>query len=125
MSLYQYIDTDHKPYSVDDPAIDKQETNLDAVIDEIFSVDPATGFPRGDIAYYLSKDGNPTIKDWLERNLMRPRAVNTGHVGMDEDMIEEFSRRPDESVEDYAARLASLRDEAIRNENESRLVQTD
>ena len=27
----------------------------------------------GDLSYYLSPDGNPTVKQWLENNLLKPR----------------------------------------------------
>ena len=52
-----------------------QKNDLDNILSEIFSPDPLTGAPKGDIAYYLSPDGNPMIKQWLENNLLSPRGV--------------------------------------------------
>lgn len=95
-------------------------SELKEVLDEIFSVDPVTGNPRGDIQYFLSKDGNPQVKAWLESNLLAPRRSDTGYNSkqFDDDIIAEFARNDGESVKDYSARLASLRDEALKNYEE-------
>lgn len=95
-------------------------SELKEVLDEIFSVDPVTGNPRGDIQYFLSKDGNPQVKAWLETNLLSPRRSESGYDSkqFDDDIIAEFARNDGESVKDYSARLASLRDEAIKNYEE-------
>ena len=95
-------------------------SELKEVLDEIFSVDPVTGNPRGDIQYFLSKDGNPQVKAWLETNLFTSRRSDTGYDSkqFDDDLIAEFARNDGESVKDYSARLASLRDEAIKNYEE-------
>ena len=104
--------------------IDRENTLLSSelkeVLDEIFSVDPVTGNPRGDIQYFLSKDGNPQVKAWLESNLFAPRRTDSGYDSkqFDDDLIAEFARNDGESVKDYSARLASLRDEALKNYEE-------
>ena len=93
------------------PQIDNSE--LKQVLDEIFSVDPVTGFPKGDIQYYLSSDGNPMVKQWLETHLLKPRQTSGQSLqGLTDDMIVEFSRVKGESIEDYQARLTSLYDSA-------------
>lgn len=96
------------------------DSNLKSVLDEIFAVDPVTGNPKGDIQYFLSKDGNPQVKAWLETNLLVPRRQNGGYDSSkyDDDLIAEFTREDSESVSDYSARLASLRDEAMKNYEE-------
>lgn len=97
------------------------EVQIDAalkdVLDEIFSVDPVTGNSRGDIQYFLSKDGNPQVKAWLESNLLQPRRENPSFEGKDvtDDLIAEFSRQSGESAESYASRLVSIRTEAEDN----------
>ena len=94
-----------------EPAPDTSE--LKQVLDEIFSVDPVTGFPKGDIQYYLSSDGNPMVKQWLETHLLKPRQSSGQSLqGLTDDMIVEFSRGKGESIEDYQARLTSLYDSA-------------
>lgn len=105
---------------IDVPKFEYDDSQLKQVLDEIFAVDPVSGFPRGDIQYFLSKDGNPQVKAWLESNLLQPRAVSSGSSveGVTDDMIAEFSRQPGESTASYAARLASIRDEAMNNANQ-------
>lgn len=109
----QSIDVDRR--SVDNvPDYVMSESDLQIVLTEIFSVDPDTGFPRGDIAYFLSKDGNPQVKAWLESNLLSPRAKQTGTSldGVTDDFIAEYARNDGESVADYALRLRGYYDSA-------------
>lgn len=96
-----------------DPVPQVDTSELKQVLDEIFSVDPITGFPKGDIQYYLSADGNPMVKQWLETHLLKPRQTSGQSIqGLTDDMIAEFSRVRGESIEDYQARLTSLYDAA-------------
>lgn len=97
-----------------DPAYVPSASQIDEILKDIFSVDPDSGLPRGDLAYYLSPDGNPTVKAWLENNLLKPRAsrVGTSIDGVTDDMLAEYSRGKDESVSDYAERLRSIYDSA-------------
>lgn len=97
--------------------VSKVETNLDTILKEIFEVDPISGCPKGDIAYYMSANGNPQVKDWIQCNLLQPRSVLLGSdpSKVSDDLINEFSRRKGESTEDYAARLVSIRTEAEEN----------
>lgn len=124
-SLYNGISTlsgvltDVYDPSIDDvPEYEVSRSDLDSVMDEIFSVDERTGLPKGDIQYYLSKDGNPQVKAWLEKNLLMPRAKSSGSSLEDvsDDLIAEMSKSVDETYESYVARLASIRDEVIQNE---------
>lgn len=114
----QYEDL-KEPLTYDFPPFDPdvQSEQLKEVLDEIFAVDPVTGNPKGDIQYFLSKDGNPQVKAWLESNLLQPRAVANGYdtSKYSDDLIVEFSRGSNESVEAYAERLQSLRQEAEDN----------
>lgn len=97
-----------------DPAYVPSDSDFDRILKEIFSVDPSTGLPQGDLAYYLSPSGNPQIKQWLENNLLKPRAekVGTSVEGVTDDMLVEMSRGDKESVEDYALRLRSIYEES-------------
>ena len=82
-----------------------QKNDLDNILSEIFAPDPLTGAPKGDIAYYLSPDGNPMIKSWLETNLLAPRGVRSSNGQYDDDIIAEYSRNADESVDAYRQRI--------------------
>lgn len=114
----EHIDSSLR-YCKEVPKFEYDDSQLKQVLDEIFSVDPVSGFPKGDIQYFLSKDGNPQVKAWLESNLLQPRATSRGSSveGVTDDMIVELSRQPGESTSSYAARLASIRDEALNNAN--------
>lgn len=96
-----------------DPKPQVDDSELKSVLDEIFSVDPVSGFPRGDIQYYLSADGNPLVKQWLETHLLQPRRVSSSNPdGVTDDLINEMSRGANESVSDYQSRLMRLYDSA-------------
>ena len=95
------------------PEMELDESQLKAVLDEIFSVDPISGFPKGDIQYYLSSEGNPQVKQWLENNLLAPRMNSSKNPeGVTDDMIAEFSKKKNESASAYAERLMSIYDSA-------------
>lgn len=111
--LYKNIKTDFfyvPPVEENVESVD----DLKPLLDEIFSCDPVTGMPRGDIAYFLSKDGNPQVKAFIESVLFAQRS----DIGMndpskiDDDLIVEYSRKDNESVADYAKRLSQFRDTA-------------
>lgn len=100
-----------KEYRIELPEEVPGTSDIDIILREIFSVDPETGLPRGDIAYYLSNDGNPAVKDWLVNNLLKPRGISSPNE-VDDDTLLEFSRGTGESVSDYAMRLANIFNEA-------------
>lgn len=113
----QYAPLISEPVDQEFPEVDPDAVSndpLSQVLNEIFSVDPETGNPRGDIQYFLSKDGNPEVKAWLESHLLQPRVVQSGNdpEKVADDLIYEFSRRSDESVQDYQDRLIQIRDTA-------------
>ena len=88
------------------PVVDGVHKNdVDNILSEIFAPDPITGAPKGDIAYYLSPDGNPMIKQWLETHLLAPRGVISSNGQYDDDTIAEYSRNADESVDSYRERI--------------------
>lgn len=93
----------------DEPFVD-DNSEIANVLKEIFAVDDRTGLPQGEIAYYLSPDGNPQIKEWLLNNLMRTRSFSVGGTDYDvtDDMLEEFSRQPNESLGDYRKRIYDI-----------------
>lgn len=101
--------------SVVDPEYVPTDSEMDRIFKEIFSVDENSGLPKGDLAYYLSSDGNPQVKAWLENNLLKPRAAATGTTleGVTDDMLAEFARGSKESPEDYATRLKGIYDKSV------------
>lgn len=111
----QYEGLDNDPCIIPDPAPVKSDSDYDKILEQIFSVDPVSGLPMSDIQYYLSPNGNPTVREWLMNNLLKPRSVSSGKSieGVTDDMIHEFSRRVDESLESYVGRISNIRQEAI------------
>lgn len=109
-AVYQGIEEQETNGSAPDPEYKPSESNLDEIIREIFCVDPISGFPKGDIQYYLSKDGNPDVKRWIENNLLSPRVASGQSTpeGVTDDMIAEMSRQPGESLVDYSSRLRNI-----------------
>ena len=111
----------NEPAEIEEKLYIPDESEIMNVIKEIFSVDPVSGAPLGDIAYFLSPNGNPTIKAWLTNNLLKPRfGAQMRDENLSDDLIVEFSRQADESVDDYAARLVGYRDSAIEEYNKSK-----
>lgn len=103
-----------------DPDFIPSNEEIDRIIRDIFSIDEISGLPKGDLAYYLSPDGNPTVKAWLENNLLKPRSVAGSSLdGLTDDMIEEYSRKSEESVSDYSSRLLGIYDSAMAEYNKS------
>ena len=126
-SLFKYMGCmmamDDVPRRVPDPEFQFSQTDVDRILNDIFSVDERTGLPKGDIAYYLSPDGNPAVKDWLVNNLLQPRVVGSSSIkDVSDDTIEEFARRADETIFDYRERIYNIgvaaREEAERLANE-------
>lgn len=110
----------NEPIDIEEKEYVPDESEIMNVLKEIFSVDPVSGAPLGDIAYFLSPNGNPTIKTWLTNNLLKPRyGVQMRDDNITDDMLVEFSRNADESIDDYAVRLAGYRDSAIEEYNKS------
>lgn len=105
------------------PEYEKKEVlvrnKFDDLLDIIYSIDSRTGTPSGDLAVFMSKDANPEIRDFIQKNLMMeiPSAEGSGLVMSDalrnsftknitDDDIAEFSRNAGETSEDYAKRLS-------------------
>ena len=47
---------------VDEDFVSSPESQFDIILNEIFSVDPVSGLPKGDIAYYLSEKDQHQLK---------------------------------------------------------------
>ena len=102
-----------KHNGVVDPEYIPTDSDMDRILAEIYSVDENSGLPKGDLAYYLSPNGNPQVKAWLENNLLKPRAaaLGTSVEGVTDDMIAEYAKGSNETAEDYTARLKKIYDD--------------
>lgn len=116
MSMYEGCDPIYVSPVVD-PEYVPVDDDMQRILKEIFSVDETTGVPKGDLAYYLSPDGNPQIKQWLVSNLLQPRAIVQGSSveGVTDDILAEYAKGRDESVEKYRDRLISIYQKATED----------
>lgn len=110
MSSYNY------PFVEVDNTIDvKKEDNVD-ILNIIFGVDPKTKLPRNDLGLLQSKDTNPEIVAFIQKELLKPREVvgeTSGQFSeLDDDTLLEYSRKPHESTIDWAYRL---KDKVVQN----------
>lgn len=87
------------------------------LFDMIFSVNPVTGFPNGDLACYLGENTNPEIKIFIESQLLKEIPVDSGlsipqdvlnqmNSKITDDDIAKFSRNHGETADDYAKRMS-------------------
>lgn len=80
-----------------------------SLFDIVFSVDPVTGLPEGDVAMFLNKNVNPDIKRFIELNLHSPVTVSGDAAGdfsgLSDDDILQFTRGNDESYSSYRSRV--------------------
>lgn len=116
--IYKDIDVNYRD-NVSELVLDLptlEDNGLKEVLDEIFATDPKTGQPKGDIQYFLSKDGNPQVKAFIESVLFsNSRSQNMyDPVTISDDLIVEYSRKPNESVSDYVSRLGGYRETALK-----------
>ena len=97
----------HRPA---DPESEVDVTILKNMLDEIFTIDEVSGFPKGDIQYYLSPNGNPLVRQWLENNLLKPRMSSGSSMAeISDDLRVEFSRGSDETLVDWQNHLKHLK----------------
>lgn len=128
--LYRHMScimaTDNDNCLVPDEPYVEDNSEIARILREIFAVDERSGFPQGEIAYYLSPDGNPQIKEWLMNNLLRARGTSVGPMteGVTDDMLAEFSRQPNETLDSYRERIYALGMEA-KSEIEKSDTKTD
>lgn len=85
-------------------------SSADAIFDSIFSMNPRTGLPDGDIAMFMSEKTSPDIRDFIRTQLMSPNGVkaDTTFDGLTDDELHEFSRKDFESVTQYRDRLLNF-----------------
>lgn len=102
---------------VDVPQVDRKD-KYEELLDAIYSVDPRTGVPRGDLAVFMSKDANPEIRDFIQQNLLMDMTGEDGSLSLPDsvrnafrrdvtdDDIAALSRNHDETADEYAKRLS-------------------
>lgn len=101
---------------LDAPASDvkKKDSQL---LNYIYSVNPVTGLPQGDLAVYLGEKANPQVRAFIEMNLLQEtensksgfklpdEVINKFREHISDDDIAAFSRNHGETKEEYADRM--------------------
>lgn len=101
--------------------VEVENTDMNkSLFDLVFSVNPITKLPVGDIAMLLGDQVNPDIKRFIELNLMNPNGLDSDSAGefsaLDDDTIADFMRNPNESLGEYRDRMFQvLRDEHTKS----------
>lgn len=98
------------------------EGNSDTqLLNLIFSIDPITRLPCGDVQQYMSENVSPQIRDYIRQQFLQPN--NAGVIdthGLSDDDISELSRRSGEDSYAYRDRmvyyLSSLRQSDVKSE---------
>lgn len=99
------------------------EGNADSqLLNLIFSIDPITRLPYGDVQQYMSENVSPQIRDYIRQQFLQPN--NSGVIdthGLSDDDISELSRRSGEDSYAYRDRivsyLSSLRESSVKSDN--------
>lgn len=97
-------------HSLDEPlaeVIEKKDTvNPDEVLFKvIYALDPETGLPKGDLQMFLSVETSPEVRDFIQKNLMRPSVEKPKDCGLSIDEMNALSRHPGENRDAYISRM--------------------
>lgn len=106
----QVADLEYEP-TIDPERKPDVKSNVDAILDSIFAVDPLTMLPSGDIAQFMSNKVSPEIREFIRQNLMSPvpdDGVSAKFGTLSDDDIVMFSRQQGETLDDYRSRLVDF-----------------
>lgn len=96
-----------------EPVLLDQDSEKKALLDLIFTVDPVTGLPSGDIGQVLGKNLSPEVVQFIKDNLMQDfsqLAAKGVPAGIDDGEVLELSRSDGESRSDYIQRVRKYYD---------------
>lgn len=114
-------DSDFVEKQLDFNDVEESKSPSDSLLKLVYERDERTGLPMGDLQYLVSDKANPQVKEFILQNLMQDVSSAKNVVAkfdLSDDDILALSRNPNESVQDYAARLNSSieRDRWILNQ---------
>lgn len=108
-NLYRQLDGVEHPDFTESSVVIETQTSEQSLFDMMFSVNPLTKLPQGDIAQYLSDKTNPDIKQFIELQLLRPNNISSDasadFSALSDDDIAEFTRGVNESLSSYRSRI--------------------
>lgn len=89
----------------------------DKLLSIIYSCDEFTGLPKGDLALYLGENCNPSVREYIEKNILQSvQSENLQTSELDDDTILKLTRGVDESRRDYVARINNYMEQVVYDE---------
>lgn len=83
-----------------------------SLFDMMFSVNPLTKLPQGDVSLYLSDKTSPDVKRFIEMQLLSPNNISADaaaeYSSLSDDDIAEFTRGSFESISSYRTRVFDI-----------------
>lgn len=86
----------------------EQITDTERLFMQIYSVNPRTHLPDGDIALFMGQNTAPEIRDYISKNLMQDNGSaidGAKYDGVDDDTLAMYTRNQGESLQDYRDRM--------------------
>lgn len=97
--------------------LDSLKVEQDKLLSIIFAVDEFTRLPKGDLALYLGENCNPSVREYIEKNLLQSvSSENLQTSELDDDTILQLTRGVDESRRDYVARINNYMEQLVFDE---------
>lgn len=97
--------------------LDSLKIEQDKLLSIIFAVDEFTRLPKGDLALYLGENCNPSVREYIEKNLLQSvQSENLQTSDLDDDTILQLTRGIDESRRDYVSRINNYMEQLIYDE---------
>lgn len=92
--------------------VEKLPVKGQELFDMIFSVNPLTGLPQGDLALFMNENTSPEVRQYISQNLMSdnsqglaPSVSAPDRESIPDDVIVELSRHDGESLTSYRDRM--------------------
>lgn len=103
---YSQFLADSKPYKL---PIEKEVEENKSLMDIIYSRDPTTGLPVGDLALFLNDNTSLEVRQYIQQNLMTEQNADSPSVPYDCDIdLIPYIRQKGESRADYMERLNTI-----------------
>lgn len=86
-------------------------TSDESLFDFIFSVNPRTLLPDGDIAMFMNENTSPEVADFIRKNLMSDNGLSADgakYDGIDDDTLAQYTRNQGESLSQYRDRMYGI-----------------
>lgn len=117
--IYDYYRVNVPVNKTDEPVcecvIEKTDT-VPAILQAIYSLDPVTRLPTGDVMCFLSSKTSPEVKQFIMDNLMvdvTSQQLPPIPDGLDDDTAFALQRQPDENVDSYRDRVSSFMEQQV------------